>query len=337
MHLPYINAEACRTVAMLIFPGGQSLDISGPLEVFAVASRQAQADVAGTGPLYRTLLLGAAAGPVQMASGMRLIADHGIDEIDGCGIDTLLISGGMGDALDRLRAQRDVVAWLRRIAARVRRVGSICSGALLLAETGLLDGRQATTHWLDVPELRQRYPKVQVLPDALYVNDGPVWTSAGVTAGMDLALAMVAADHGMPLALNTARRLVMTTKRGGGQRQISEQLAAGYAPTAFATLADWLRENLAQRHSVEHLAERLHISERQFRRRFVEIFSLSPLRYIEGLRVEAAKAQLEHSATALKRVARDCGFASEEAMRRTFMRHCGQSPGDYRRRYAPST
>jgi transcriptional regulator GlxA family with amidase domain len=328
------QADACRTVAMLIFPGGQSLDISGPLEVFAVASRQAQEDL-GAGPLYRALLIGARPGPVRMACGMGLIADHGIDEIDGSGIDTLLVSGGMGDALDQLRAQREVVDWLRRTAAQVRRVGSICSGALMLAETGLLDGREATTHWLDVPELHQRYPQVRVLSDALYVRDGAVWTSAGVTAGMDLALAMVAADHSMPLALKTARRLVMATKRGGGQRQISEQLAAGYAPSAFASLADWLRENLAQRHSVEHLAERLHMSERQFRRRFVEIFSLPPMRYLEGLRVEAAKAQLEHSQAALKRVASDCGFASEDAMRRTFLRHCGQSPGEYRRRFAP--
>lgn len=325
----------CKTIAMLIYPGGQSLDVSGPLEVFAVASRQASEDRPGSPPLYRPLLVGAQCGAVAMASGLRLIAERAIGEIDGSGIDTLLISGGMGDALDRVCADRLVVDWVRRAATRVRRTGSICSGALLLAEAGLLDGREATTHWLDAAELERRYPAVRVAADAIYLNDGPVWTSAGVTAGMDLALAMVAADHGSSLALKVAKRLVMVTRRSGGQSQFSHQLRAEYALPAFAALTDWLRANLRRRIGVEQLAERMHLSTRQVHRRFVGAVGVSPQRYIEQLRTEAAKSLLEHSDKELKQIASDCGFASEEAMRRAFLRQHGVRPGDYRRRFAP--
>lgn len=176
-----------RIICMLVYPQAQSLDISGPLEVFALASRQAQDNEPTRGPLYSVCLLAATAAPVEVASGMRLLPDATYSDMPP-ETDTLLVCGGMGDAMDRVRADTALVTWLREASSRVRRVASICSGALLLAEAGLLDDREATTHWSDVPELRDRYPAVRVLPDAIYTRDGPVWTSAGITTGMDLAL-----------------------------------------------------------------------------------------------------------------------------------------------------
>jgi len=326
--------RATRTIAILLYPGGQSLDISGPMEVFALATRQAQEQDPHSAPLYRLCFVARERGPVAMASGMQLIADRGLDDDEP--IDTLLISGGMGDALDRARADRTLVAWVRAQASRVRRIGSICSGALLLAEAGVLDGRRATTHWLDVAELRRRYPRVQVEADAIYVHDGPVWSSAGITAGMDLALAMVAADHGRALALQVAKRMVMFTRRSGGQSQFSQMLHAQAAPDRFQELIAWLGANLQRPLDIEQLAAQVHMSPRHFRRRFQEAFGESPQRYLQRLRVDAAKALLEHTDHPLKRIAHDCGFASEEAMRRAFLREHGIRPGEYRQRFAVS-
>jgi len=324
---------APRTICMLVYPQAQSLDISGPLEVFALASRQAQDDEPGRAPLYRMQVLAATDKPVELASGMRLLPDtHYRDMPDET--DTLLVCGGMGDAVERVRADTNLVTWLHEAAQRVPRVASICSGALLLAEAGLLDGREATTHWSDIPELRDRYPAVRVLPDAIYTRDGHIWTSAGITTGMDLALAMVSADHGATLALKVARRMVMANKRSGGQSQFSEQLHALEQPEHFASLASWIGENLRRRLDVGILADRLHMSPRQFTRRFGAHFDVTPLKYIERLRVEAAKPLLESTGKDIKRVADECGFPSDEAMRRAFVRRLGSTPAEYRARFA---
>ncbi len=318
------NRAMTKNIAILMFPGSQSLDITGPMEVFALASRQALDDEPGGAPLYALRFLARRAGPVPMASGMQVLADHGCaDGQDG--VDTLLVSGGMGDALERVRAESDTLDWLRAMVGRVRRMGSICSGALLLAEAGILDGRQATTHWLDVPEMRARYPQVRLVADAIYVHDGMLWTSAGITAGMDLALAMVAADHGLPLALKVAKRMVLATKRSGGQTQFSENLAA---------LAMWLAANRRRRIDVDDMADHVHMSPRNFRRRFLNAFGNTPQKYLEGLRIEAAKPLLEHSQRDLKQIADEAGFASAEAMRRAFTRQLGCGPLDYRARMA---
>jgi transcriptional regulator GlxA family with amidase domain len=320
-----------RTIAMLMFADGQALDVCGPMEVFALASRQALEDGAAEA-LYELRFVAMQRSAVTMASGLRLQPDQACDELAGA-VDTLLVSGGMGDALDRVRADAPLLAWLRTMARRVRRIGSICNGALLLAEAGILDGREATTHWKDARELQQRYPGTHVIPDAIYSRDGEVWTSAGITAGMDLALAMVAADHGMPLALKVAKRMVMVCKRSGGQTQFSEQLSALDTPDDLAELATWLRANLRRRIDVESLAERVHLSTRHFRRLFLRAMGTTPRAYLEQLRVEAAKSLLENTAKPLKRVADECGFVTDEALRRAFVRQVGIAPGQYRERF----
>lgn len=317
---------------MLMYAGGQSLDVSGPMEVFALACRQTLEDNPDCEPPYRLRFIAAERGLHYMASGLALHAELAYGELPAT-VDTVLISGGMGDALERARADADLVAWIASLPARARRLGAICSGALLLAEAGVLDGRQATTHWLDVAELRRRYPRVRVVPDAIYVQDGGVWTSAGITAGMDLALAMVAADLGMPLALKVAKRMVMMVKRSGGQRQFSNLLDAQHAPDAFADLVLWLRDDLHRTRDVEALAERMHMSPRHFRRCFAAIFATTPQNYLEQLRVEAAKGLLENTRRGFKRIADECGFASEESMRRAFVRQCGVRPTQYRERF----
>lgn len=322
-----------KLVCMLVYADAQSLDISGPLEVFALASQQAQEDDPGRAPLYRLLLAARECAPVVLSSGMRLLPDAACADIAE-DVDTLLVCGGMRDAVDRARADVELMAWLTGMAGRVRRIASICNGSLLLAEAGLLDGREATSHWRDVAELKRRYPAVHVVPDAIYTHDAPVWTSAGITAGMDLALAMLAADHGLPLALKVAKRMVMVSKRSGGQSQFSPQLDELALPDLFARLVDWIREHLRSRLDVRQLAERVHMSPRQFGRRFRAAFGASPQKYIEQLRIEAAKPLLESSAKDLKRIAADCGFASEEAMRRAFVRRLGIRPKEYRERFA---
>lgn len=321
-----------RIISMLVYADAQSLDITGPLEVFALASRQVQDDTPGSIPPYRLHVLAADTRPVTLASGLRLLPDAIYADMPE-DTDTLMISGGMGGSLDLVRSDRSLVDWLHGAAGRVRRIASVCSGALLLAEAGILDGREATTHWSDVQQLRERYPRVHVLADAIYTRDGEVWTSAGITAGMDLALAMVAADHGQALALKVAKRMVMASKRSGGQSQFSRQLQALDLPDPFERLEAWMRGNLRLRLDVGQLAERVHMSPRQFTRRFAAAFGATPQKYVEQLRVEAAKPLLESSREDIARIARDCGFGSAGAMRRAFARQLGVTPGDYRARF----
>lgn len=324
-----------RLICMLVFDGAQSLDISGPLEVFALASRQAQEDGDSASALYEVQIVARASAPVQLAAGLRLLPDATCDRWP-ADTHTLLVTGGMGDALVRARADRGLVRWLRDSGENVARLGSICNGALLLAETGLLDGREATTHWSDIAELQSSYPYVQVVEDAIYTRSGHVWTSAGVTAGIDLALAMVAEDHGLALAAKVARRLVLASRRSGGQVQISPQLRELELPDRFADLSRWITRNLQLRLDVASLAERVHLSPRQFTRRFRATFGAAPRQYVQSRRVEAAKTMLEHSPRDLKGIALDCGFSSEQAMCRSFVRHFGKPPNEYRTHFMAS-
>jgi transcriptional regulator GlxA family with amidase domain len=265
-----------------------------------------------------------------MASGLRLVADRAFERVRG-GIDTLVVAGGdVRAAASDLRLRR----WLRAMTPRVRRLASVCSGAFILAEAGLLDGRRATTHWLGVPLLQQRYPRVTVEPDAIFVRDGSVYTSAGVTAGIDLALAMVEEDLGRPIALAVARRLVVFLKRPGGQSQFSSHLAAQeVGPDALRDLSSWIVEHLDDELTIERLAARAAMSPRHFARVFRRETGCTPAKYVERARVDAARRLLEDGSDGLEGVAARCGFGSGEQMRRTFLRHVGVVPIEYRRRF----
>lgn len=319
-----------RAIAVLTFNGAQSLDVTGPIEVFAAAALLAKTESPALVPPYRVEIIAAQAGPVTMGSGIDLVAARGYPSIRG-GIDTLIVSGGdvyAAAADPRLRQ------WLRAMAPRVRRLASVCSGSFILAEAGLLDGRRATTHWLGVELMRDRYPRITVEPDAIFVRDGHVYTSAGVTAGIDLALAMVEEDLGHALALNVARRLVVFLKRPGGQSQFSSHLAAQSQPTGvLKDLPSWILEHLGSDLAVERLASRAGMSPRNFARVFTRAMGVTPAKFVERARVDAARRWMDDGGLSLEQVAGRAGFSSAEHMRRTFRRHVRVVPHDYRKRF----
>ena len=268
-----------------------------------------------------------------MGSGIGLLADRAYGSVRD-GLDTLLVAGGSARAVIGA-ARPDLLAWLRRMAPRVRRIGSVCTGAFLLAEAGLLDGRRATTHWNGTDRLARDYPSVKVDPDAIWVRDGNVFTSAGVTAGIDLALALVEEDLGRPLALAVARRMVVFLKRPGGQSQFSTHLAAQTrAEGPLAELPEWIAEHLDGDLTVATLSAHVAMSPRNFARVFRGEFGVTPAKYVETTRIEQARHRLEEGRLSLDEVAGACGFGSSERMRRTFERHLRVVPRDYRRRFA---
>jgi transcriptional regulator GlxA family with amidase domain len=272
----------------------------------------------------------AAGEPMLTASaGLRLVAEPLPG--DAIPVDTLVIAGGPGV----LAACDDpaLVAWVRARAERARRVASVCTGAFLLGAAGLLDGRRAVTHWKHCGTLAARYPRIRVEPDPIFVRDGPVWSSAGVTAGIDLALALVEADLGRPLALAVVRHLVMFLKRPGGQAQFSAALALQAGEERFARLHAYIAENLSGDLSLPALAAAAGMSERSLSRHYLAATGLTPARAVERLRVEAARRALAETAQPVKRIARICGFGSEGTMRRSFLRHVAATPQDYRARF----
>jgi transcriptional regulator GlxA family with amidase domain len=303
-----------RRLGLVIFPGFQILDAAGPLAAFEIA-----------GGAYDVHLLAATPGLVASSAGVGLPAQA----LDDGPYDTLLVSGGNGTrALTELNA---VVAWLCRQAPSSRRVASVCSGAFLLAEAGLLDGRRATTHWQRSGDFARRYPQVRLEPDRIYVRDGPIWTSAGITAGIDLALAMIEEDLGETIARRTAQQLVVHHRRPGGQSQFSELLELGGANGRFGALLDWARERLAEPLGVERLAEQAAMSPRHFARAFVGETGTTPAKAVERLRLEAARLRVETTREPIDRVADLVGFGDPERMRRAFLRAFGQPPQALRR------
>jgi transcriptional regulator GlxA family with amidase domain len=246
-------------------------------------------------------------------------------------IDTLVVAGGQG--VIRAAEDAELLDWVRRRALRARRVASVCTGAFLLAATGLLDGRRAVTHWDYCDRLARAYPKVHVDPDPIFVRDGMIWTSAGVTAGIDLALALVEDDVGRGVALRVARHLVVFLKRPGGQAQYSAALTLQSTDDRFAGLHDWIRTHLSDDLPLRRLAAEAGMSERSFIRRYRDATGLTPARAVERLRVEAARQLLLETRLPAKRIAARCGFGSEETMRRSFARTQGVSPQDYRQRF----
>jgi transcriptional regulator GlxA family with amidase domain len=321
---PRFPPDAPRPVEVLAFEGVQLLDVAGPLQVFATASERG-----GIGQPYAPRVI-AAGGPMLTASaGLRLMADP-LPDLD-APLDTLVVAGGPGV----LAACDDpaLVAWVRARAGRARRVASVCTGAFLLGAAGLLDGRRAVTHWKHCGALAARYPRARVEPDPIFVQDGPVWSSAGVTAGIDLTLALVEADLGRPLALAVARHLVMFLKRPGGQAQFSAALALQAGEERFGPLHAFIAQNLSGDLSLPALAAAAGMSERSLSRHYRDATGLTPARAVERLRVEAARRALAETAQPVKRIAQVCGFGSEETMRRSFLRHVAATPQDYRARF----
>jgi transcriptional regulator GlxA family with amidase domain len=314
---------------MLGFPQAQVLDITGPLEVFSRTARWLAEHRAARSPAYVTELAAARAGPLPMSNGLELVASRRYTAVQDA--DTLLIAGGIG--WEAAAKDRKLLDWLRAQSRRVPRLGSICNGAMLLAAAGLLDGKPATTHWAYLDRLATLAPKVRVDRDALYVRAGNIYTSAGVTAGMDLALALVEQDHGKAVALAVAQELVLFLKRPGGQSQFSRHLEAQKRDDLFGELELWMLENPRADLSVEGLARRTSMSPRHFARQFRARLGASPGAYVRRLRVEQARRRIEEGAMRFKQVARECGFADEQALRRGFQAVVGITPAEYRARF----
>jgi len=307
------------------------LDITGPLEVFARSARLLLEQGLRANSVYEVEVIAAQAGPVKTSSGVEILAARPLTAVQ-APLDTLLVAGGVGSR-EALRSSL-VLGFLRRMAPRVRRLASVCTGAFLLAEAGLLNGRRATTHWAYCAELAKRYPQVQVEPDPIFVRDGRIYTSAGVTAGMDLALGLVEEDLGRPLALAVARQLVLFLRRPGGQSQFSAQLAVQSAEREpLRDLQAWIADHPEADLGIERLARRVAMSPRHFARVFLREIGVTPAKFILQVRVEAARRRLEESRDDVEAVAASCGFRSAEVMRRAFLRTVRVSPSAYRSRF----
>lgn len=306
-----------------VYPDFQVLDLTGPHEVFAQANRLVPA-----GDRYRLETVAAVAGPVRSSGGLLVEAAGRT----GGRLDTLVVVGGPGTR--RAYEDDEFIGWIAATAQRARRVASVCSGAFLLARAGLLAGRRAVTHWGSCERLAASHPEVTVEPDPIFIRDGEVWTSAGVTAGIDLALAMVEDDRGADTARAIARQLVMFVQRPGGQAQFSTQLAAQRpARGPVRAVQGWLADHLAEDLSVPVLAARAGMSERNFTRVFAAETGRTPGAYVETARVEAARRLLETTAGTVESIARTCGFGTAETLHRRFKRTVGVTPGEYRRHF----
>lgn len=316
---------AIRNIVMLAFEDAQILDVTGPLEIFAGVNDERRE------PAYRITLLAGRAGALRTTSGVKLVADGAWQDLPKT-IDTLMVAGGEGTraALRSAPLRQAIVDG----AARARRVASVCSGAFLLAAAGLLKGKRATTHWRSTADLARAFPDVAVEPDAIYVRDGRIWSSAGVTAGMDLALALVREDFGDAMALAVARRHVLFLMRPGGQSQFSAHLAAeAHGEGRLAKLLRWIPEHVGDALDVATLAERARMSERNFARQFRAETGQTPAHYVECVRIDAARRLLTQSRLSVAVIARRAGFGSEERMRRAFQRHLTVSPSAFRERF----
>ncbi|MCB2185565.1 MAG: DJ-1/PfpI family protein [Deltaproteobacteria bacterium] len=315
-----------RLVEFVIFPDALGLDLTGPLEVFHTATaflaHEGQADLG-----YTCRFVSLAPSPVRLSSGLAVVAEPPPPLPP---VPDLLVSPG-GPGARAAEQDPELVAFFRARARQARRVVSVCNGAFILAAAGLLDGRQATTHWRSSEELAARYPRVRLTPDAIYTRDGRIYTSAGVTAGIDLALAIVEEDFGLSLAVEVARLLVLYLRRPGGQSQFSAPLAAqAAAGRRFAGLHAWLLAHLDQPTSVAQMAERAAMSPRNFARVFKSETGLTPNKYLETLRLDRAREIIAAGGDSLENIAQACGFGREEQLRRSFLRRFAVTPSQYR-------
>ncbi|MCK1530807.1 GlxA family transcriptional regulator [Bradyrhizobium sp. 182] len=312
-----------QAVAIVIYEGVQALDVAGPLDVFSEANT-----FIDNADRYETVLIGAHRKPLRASNGLRLMADLTFDEATG-GFDIILVAG----APTPPEAQPDpsLVEWVSQLPWRSSVYGSICTGAFVLGYAGLLDDRRVTTHWQDAQALAARFPKAKVEPDLIYVRDGRLITAAGVTAGIDLGLALVLQRHGAETALKVAKRLVVVAQRQGGQSQFSPYLTAPADPESpIARIQDHVMARLSDRHTLESLAAVVGMSPRNLARHFVQVTGITPHEFIERARVDAARMMLEGSDRPLKAVAFDCGFESADRMRIVFSTRLGVTPVQYR-------
>jgi transcriptional regulator GlxA family with amidase domain len=318
------------TVGIIGYPGAMALDVVGPFDAFATAA----GFVTGNAPRYECLLLGNGLEAFDSESGVRLVPHTSLERAPP--LDTLIIAGGRG--LREPAISAPIVAWLRTHARRCRRVASICTGIYGLAPTGLLDGRRVATHWRYAADVARQFPALKVAADAIYVQDGDFWTSAGVTAGIDLSLALIEADHGAALALAVARELVVYLKRDGGQAQFSEPLRFQSANRdRLGDVVAWIETHLGADLSVEVLAGRACVSPRHLTRQFRSAFGLAPAELVETLRLDEARRRLAASSGSIERIAESIGFHNADTFRRAFERRFGLAPRIYRSRFRTPT
>jgi transcriptional regulator GlxA family with amidase domain len=306
-------------IGVLVFPDFQLLDAAGPISVFEIAAR-----VAGVASSIK--LLAAKPGPVRSSSGVEMVA-RGMTASGA--LSTLIVAGGEG--VDTEATRDKTLGFVRAVAKRGVRVASVCSGAFILAEAGLLDGRRATTHWRRTQQFLGAYPQVKLEPDRIFIRDGNIWSSAGISAGIDLALAMAAEDFGDEVAQRTARQLVLYHRRSGGQSQFSSLLELKAPSGRFGALLSWAREHLDAPLTVEDLAEQAGMSSRHFARAFIAETGTTPSKAVERLRIEVARQRVQSSGEAIEQVAQSTGFRDPERMRRAFIRAFGQPPQSLRR------
>jgi len=322
-----MNTRRSRVVAVTAYDHMNLLDLSGPLQALATANRLLEPALR-----YEVHVVSADGGAVTTSCGLQVQA-RAFDSLHGVEVDTLIVPGGCAGT--RFEAPSALARWVAAIAPSVRRVCSVCTGAFILAEAGLLAGRRAATHWHWAQQLGERFPAVQVDPDRIFIKDGALWTSAGVSAGIDLTLALIEEDHGHRIAIDTARELVVFVKRAGGQSQFSVPLKAQAGPRArFAELHAWMAANLRGDLRVEALADRAGMSPRTFARAYAASVGRTPAKTVDAMRLEAACRALEETTLPLKAIAAAAGYADEQALRRGFQRQLGVAPADYRARFS---
>ena len=322
-----------RRIAVAVYPGVSLLDLGGPLEAFRVASEFA--GTRGRRLNYKCSVVSSRGGQVPTADGVPLITES-IRSLDRIEIDTLIVPGAF--LVEDVTRDVELIKWVAKRAPKCRRVCSVCVGSFMLAAAGLLNGRRAATHWMHTQLLARQYPDVKVEPDAIFVRDGRVWSSAGVTTGIDLALALIEEDSGRETAIAVARVLVVYLKRAGGQSQYSALLAAQAESESnnFAELERWIAENLRADLSIESLADRAHMSPRNFARMYAKKRGRTPAKAVEAIRIDAARRRLEETDARIETIADECGYSGEEQMRSAFVRVLRIPPREYRKRFATS-
>jgi transcriptional regulator GlxA family with amidase domain len=322
-----------RRIIFTVYEGVSLLDLAGPLEAFRVAD--AFSPPRGRRASYECTVVSSRGGRVMTADGVELHTTSARSAAKS-EIDTLVVPGGF--LVEDVTRDRALVQWIAKTASECRRVCSVCVGSFLLAEAGILDGRRAATHWMHAPLLASRYPAVTVEADAIFVRDGRIWSSAGVTSGIDLALALIEQDGGRKLAMEVARMLVVYLKRAGGQSQYSALLAAQAQSDSdrFSELEQWIAEHLKNDLRIEVLADRVHMSPRNFARLYAKTRGRTPAKAVEAIRIDAARRRLEETTERIEAIAESCGFSDEEQMRSAFVRVLGVPPREYRKHFGSS-